>query len=309
MLVTLSEILQLAEAKKCAVGSFNTPNLESIMAVIGAAEELNVPVIIMHAEVHEPMMPISVIGPIMIERAKAAKVPVCVHLDHGETLAYLDQALNIGFTSVMFDGSALPYEENVANTKIAVKLAHAKGASVEAEIGTLGKRELGLGHDDGIPTGDEPKKIYTDPKLAEAFVNETGIDALACSFGTAHGLYLTKTKLDMSVLENVKARVDIPLVMHGGSGVSEEDYKKVIARGVRKINYYTYMAKAGGTGVESKLPFKEMPIVHQGKKYKMHYLLQEEGKEIPVYYHDIVDWGMKAMKKNAYEAMKIFSNK
>ena len=100
MLVTLSEILQLAEAKKCAVGSFNTPNLESIMAVIGAAEELNVPVIIMHAEVHEPMMPISVIGPIMIERAKAAKVPVCVHLDHGETLAYLDQALNIGFTSV-----------------------------------------------------------------------------------------------------------------------------------------------------------------------------------------------------------------
>ena len=246
MLVTLSEILQLAEAKKCAVGSFNTPNLESIMAVIGAAEELNVPVIIMHAEVHEPMMPISVIGPIMIERAKAAKVPVCVHLDHGETLAYLDQALNIGFTSVMFDGSALPYEENVANTKIAVKLAHAKGASVEAEIGTLGKRELGLGHDDGIPTGDEPKKIYTDPKLAEAFVNETGIDALACSFGTAHGLYLTKPKLDMSVLENVKARVDIPLVMHGGSGVSDEDYAVAIENGICKVNYYTYMNTAGG---------------------------------------------------------------
>ena len=246
MLVTLSEILQLAEAKKCAVGSFNTPNLESIMAVIGAAEELNVPVIIMHAEVHEPMMPISVIGPIMIERAKAAKVPVCVHLDHGETLAYLDQALNIGFTSVMFDGSALPYEENVANTKIAVKLAHAKGASVEAEIGTLGKRELGLGHDDGIPTGDEPKKIYTDPKLAEAFVNETGIDALACSFGTAHGLYLTKPKLDMSVLENVKARVNIPLVMHGGSGVSDEDYAVAIENGICKVNYYTYMNTAGG---------------------------------------------------------------
>lgn len=165
-------------------------------------------------------------------------------------LLNIDKALNIGFTSVMFDGSALPYEENVANTKIAVKLAHAKGASVEAEIGTLGKRELGLGHDDGIPTGDEPKKIYTDPKLAESFVNETGIDALACSFGTAHGLYLTQPKLDMSVLEAVKARVDIPLVMHGGSGVSE-DYKKVIARGVRRVNYYTYMAKAGGTGVEA----------------------------------------------------------
>lgn len=306
MLVTLSEILQLAEAKKCAVGSFNTPNLESIMAVIGAAEELNVPVIIMHAEIHESMMPISVIGPIMVAMAKEAKVPVCVHLDHGESLAYLSKALNIGFTSVMFDGSALPYEENVANTKIAVNMAHAKGASVEAEIGTLGKRELGPGHD---AIEDQPEEIYTDPALAEAFVNETGIDALACSFGTAHGIYLKQPKLDMTVLERVKERVSIPLVMHGGSGVSEEDYKKVIERGVRKINYYTYMAKAGGTGVESKLPFSEMPIFHQGKQYKMHYFLQEKDNEIPIYYHDIVDWGMKAMKKNAYEAMKVFSNK
>lgn len=306
MLVTLSEILELAEAKKCAVGSFNTPNLESIMAVIGAAEELNVPVIIMHAEIHESMMPISVIGPIMVAMAKEAKVPVCVHLDHGESLAYLAKALNIGFTSVMFDGSALPYEENVANTKIAVKLAHAKGASVEAEIGTLGKRELGPGHDAG---DDQQEEIYTDPALAERFVNETGIDALACSFGTAHGIYLKQPKLDMTVLERVKERVSIPLVMHGGSGVSEEDYKKVIARGVRKINYYTYMAKAGGSGVESKLPFSEMPIFHQGREYKMHYLLQEKGNEIPIYYHDIVDWGMKAMKKNAYDAMKVFLNK
>lgn len=306
MLVTLTEILQLAEAKKCAIGSFNTPNLESIMAVIGAAEELNVPVIIMHAEVHESMMPISVIGPIMVAMAKEAKVPVCVHLDHGESLAYLAKALNLGFTSVMFDGSALPYEENVANTKIAVKLAHAKGASVEAEIGTLGKRELGPGHD---AIENQPEEIYTDPSLAEAFVNETGIDALACSFGTAHGIYLKQPKLDMTVLEKVKERVSIPLVMHGGSGVSEEDYKKVIERGVRKINYYTYMAKAGGSGVESKLPFNEMPIFHQGKQYNMHYFLQEKGNEIPIYYHDIVDWGMKAMKKNAYEAMKVFANK
>ena len=306
MLVTLTEILQLAEAKKCAIGSFNTPNLESIMAVIGAAEELNVPVIIMHAEVHESMMPISVIGPIMVAMAKEAKVPVCVHLDHGESLAYLAKALNLGFTSVMFDGSALPYEENVANTKIAVKLAHAKGASVEAEIGTLGKRELGPGHD---AIENQPEEIYTDSALAEAFVNETGIDALACSFGTAHGIYLKQPKLDMTVLERVKERVSIPLVMHGGSGVSEEDYKKVIERGVRKINYYTYMAKAGGSGVESKLPFNEMPIFHQGKQYNMHYFLQEKGNEIPIYYHDIVDWGMKAMKKNAYEAMKVFANK
>lgn len=306
MLVSLTEILQLAEAKKCAVGSFNTPNLESIMAVIGAAEELNVPVVIMHAEVHEAMMPIDVIGPIMIARAKEAKVPVCVHLDHGETLAYAAKALNLGFTSVMFDGSALPYEENVANTKIVVKLAHAKGASVEGEIGVLGKRELGPGHD---AIENQPEEIYTDPEVAAAFVAETGIDALACSFGTAHGIYLKAPKLDMTVLERVKSRVNIPLVMHGGSGVSDEDYQKVIERGVRKINYYTYMAKAGGSGVENKLPFQEMPISYKGKAYRMTYLLQEKGNEIPVYYHDIVDWGMKAMKENALRALRVFSKK
>ena len=288
MLVTLSEVLQLAEAKKCAVGSFNTPNLESIMAVIEAAEELNVPVIIMHAEVHEPMMPISVIGPIMIERAKVAKVPVCVHLDHGETLAYLDKALNIGFTSVMFDGSALPYEENVANTKIAVKLAHAKGASVEAEIGTLGKRELGLGHDDGIPTGDEPKKIYTDPKLAESFVNETGIDALACSFGTTHGIYLTEPKLNFDIVSGVREKTEgVPVVMHGGSGVSKEDFHKAIKAGVRKINYFTYMDKAGGTATE-----EYVESVEKGK---------------PVFYSSARAAAFAAMKENVKEAIKTFS--
>lgn len=306
MLVTLSEIMELVEARKCAVGSFNTPNLESIMAVIGAAEELDVPVIIMHAEVHEAMMPIDIIGPIMVERAKAAKVPVCVHLDHGENLSYLVKALNLGFTSVMFDGSALSYEENVANTRLAVKFAHAKGASVEAEIGVMGKRELGPGHE---KIEDQPEAIYTDPDMAARFVKETGIDALACSFGTAHGIYLTQPKLDMSVLEKVKQRVNIPIVMHGGSGVSEEDYRKVIARGVRKINYYTYMAKAGGSGVEEKLTFQTMPINHKGRNFKMYYLLQEEGKEIPVYYHDIVDWGVKAMKNNALEAMRVFAGK
>lgn len=306
MLVTLAEILQLAEAKKIAVGSFNTPNLESIMAVIGAAEELEVPVIIMHAEVHEAMMPIDIIGPIMVERAKEAKVPVCVHLDHGEKLSYLMKALNLGFTSVMFDGSALSYEENVANTRLAVKFAHAKGASVEAEIGVLGKRELGPGHE---KIENQPEEIYTDPELAEKFVKDTGIDALACSFGTAHGIYLKKPKLDMTVLERVKQKIDIPLVMHGGSGVSEEDYRKVIARGVRKINYYTYMAKAGGDGVEKNLAFQTIPISSKGKQYKMYYLLQEDGKEVPVYYHDIVDWGIRAMKRNAWEAMRIFSGK
>lgn len=305
MLVTLNEILRLAEAKKCAVGSFNTPNLESIMAVIQAAEELDAAVIIMHAEIHEEMMPIQVIGPIMVDCAQKAKVPVCVHLDHGESLSYLNKALDIGFTSIMYDGSTLPYGENVVNTCAAVSMAKEKGASVEAEIGVLGKRELGSGQEH--VDEEAPKEVYTDPDDAYRFVKETGIDALACSFGTAHGLYLKTPQLDMGVLDRVKAKIDIPLVMHGGSGVNEEDYRTVIKKGVRKINYYTYMAKAGGLGVKDSFGLKYMPVDYGGRKYALHYALVEEGQEKIVYYHDIVQLGIKAMKDNVIKAMRVFN--
>lgn len=259
----------------------------------------------MHAEVHEEISPLRVIGKVMVQCAKDAKVLVCVHLDHGEHLDYLNKALEIGFTSVMYDGSVLPYEENVANTCIAVSLAHKAGASVEAEIGTLGKRELGY-HEE-ITVGEEPEQIYTDPVDAERFVKETGIDALACSFGTAHGLYLTKPKLDMNVLDEVKKRVDVPLVMHGGSGVSEEDYRIVIQKGIRKINYYTYMAKAGGEKIEHKFHMNQTSLEKDGKEYIIYYAVVEKEKEIPVYYHDIVKWGVQAMKENVLKALKVFS--
>ena len=244
MLVTLKQILDLCEARTCAVGSFNTPNLESVMAVIGAAEELQVPVVIQHAEVHEEIMPLEVIGPVMTEAARRAKVPVCVHLDHGESLDYLCRALDLGFTSIMYDGSNLSFEENLANTRMAVSFAGRAGASVEAEIGTMGRRETGSGTPDGEA---DPGKIYTDPEQAGLFVRESGIDALACSFGTTHGVYLTKPKLDFGVVEQVRrATGGIPVVMHGGSGVSGEEFRRAIQAGVRKINYYTYMAMAGG---------------------------------------------------------------
>ena len=137
MLVTLKEILKIAEERKMAVGSFNAPNLESLTAIVSASEELDVPVIIQFAQCHEPWIPLSVIGPIIVEHAKAAKVPVCVHLDHGETLEYLQQALDLGFTGIMYDGSVLPYEENLKNTKLAVAMAAKYGASVEAELGSM----------------------------------------------------------------------------------------------------------------------------------------------------------------------------
>ena len=272
MLVTLKTILKIAEAKKCAIGSFNTPNLESLKAVIGAAEELNQPVILMHAQIHEEMglCNMEKIAPIMLFMADRATVPVCVHLDHGTDLDYVKKGLDLGFTSVMYDGSTLPDELNFANTAIAVEMAEKTGASVEAEIGSMGARESGA-------AGGE--SIYTSPQAAKKFSEETGIDALACAFGTAHGIYLKEPKLDFARLDEIHKMTDVPLVMHGGSGVSHEDYRKVIALGVRKINYYTYMAKAGAEAISQK-------------SYTQ--------------FHDAVCDAIAAMKADVEGAMKVF---
>lgn len=285
MLATLNEVMKIAEEKKIAVGSFNTPNLEGIQAVIEAAEELDLPVIIQFAQCHESWIPLKTIGPIMVEAAKKATVPVCVHLDHGETLEYLQEALDIGFTAIMYDGSVLPYEENLANTKKAVEMAAKTGASVEAELGSMGKRESGAG--DGTGAEDETK-IYTDPEQAAVFVKEAGIDALACSFGTTHGIYLTEPRLDFDVVKKVRENTgNIPVVMHGGSGVSAEDYHKAVDAGVRKINYFTYMDKSGGNAV---------------KEY-----LNSINENEPIFYSSIVEAGRKAMKENVKSAMQLFA--
>ena len=285
MLVTLKEILQIAEERKIAVGSFNTPNLESINAVIKGAEELAVPVIVQFAQCHEVWIPLSVIGPIMVDCAKRANVPVCVHLDHGESLEYLEAALQIGFTGIMYDGSVYPYEKNLADTKKAVALAVKKGAGVEAELGSMGKRESGAG--DG--TGEEDDtKIYTDPDIARQFVVDTGIDALACSFGTTHGIYLTQPKLDFDVVRKVrKATANIPVVMHGGSGVSEAGFKAAIEAGVRKINYFTYMDKSGGNAAATYI-----------KRIK---------KNEPIFFSAVIAVAQETMKENVKKAMKTFA--
>ena len=284
MLVTLKEILAIAEERNIAIGAFNATGLEAIEAEIAAAEQLNLPVIIQFAQCHETLVPLSTIGPIMVDMAKKASVPVCVHLDHGETLEYLEEAMKIGFTGIMYDGSALPYEENVANSKKAVKMAKKYGASVEAELGSMGKRESGTG--DGSEQDDT--KIYTDPDLAAKFVEETGIDALACSFGTTHGIYLTKPKLDFDIVKMVREKTgNIPVVMHGGSGVSKEDYCKAVEAGVRKINYFTYMDKAGGNAVV---------------KY-----LNELEEGAPAFFSSIFTAAREAMKEDVKAAMKVFA--
>ena len=285
MLATLNDVMKIAEEKKIAVGSFNTPNLEALQAVIEAAEELDLPVIIQVAQCHEPWIPLAMIGPIMVNAAKKSKVPVCVHLDHGETLEYLQQALDMGFTSIMYDGSTLSYEENLENTKRAVAMATKTGASVEAELGSMGRRESGAGDDSGE---NDDTKIYTDPHQAKVFVEETGIDALACSFGTTHGIYLTQPKLDFDVVKNVRALTEqIPIVMHGGSGVSREDYRKAIEAGTRKVNYFTYMDKSGGNAVA-----EYVNSVKEGE---------------PLFFSSASMAARDAMKENVKAAMKMFA--
>ena len=286
MLVTLKEIMNIAEEKKIAIGSFNASCLEAVEAELEAAEELKLPIIIQFAQCHEPWIPLTTIGPIMVEMAKKATVPVCVHLDHGETLDYLQTALQIGFTGIMYDGSLLAYEENLENTKKAVEMAGKYGASVEAELGSMGKRESGTGNDGA--GRDDDTKIYTDPDLAAKFVAMTKIDALACSFGTTHGIYLTEPKLDFDVVRNVRIKTgNIPVVMHGGSGVSTDDYHKAVEAGVRKINYFTYMDKSGGTAVVDYLNSLK------------------EGE--PVFFSSIFMAARKAMKENVKSAMRVFA--
>lgn len=274
MIVNLKNILKIAEAEVCAVGSFNTPNFESLRAVIGAAEALKQPVIIMHAQVHEEMglCKMEEIAPVMLFMAERASVPVCVHLDHGTDLDYVRRALELGFTSVMYDGSEQSLDINRANTCIIKEIAERKNISIEAEVGSMGAREAGSG-------GGE--SIYTDPEAAAEFVKSTGIDALACAFGTAHGIYLKQPKLDFERVRKIKSMINVPIVMHGGSGVSNEDYKKVISCGVRKINYYTYMAKAGGEAVDKMAD--------------------------RTFFHDIAAAAEQGMKENVKAAIRVFS--
>ncbi len=275
MLVNLVEILKMAEEENGAVGAFNTPNLECITAVLNAAERLNVPVILSHAELHEPVAPLSVIGPVMMEAAKKAHVPVCVHLDHCETFSYMQQALDLGFTGVMYDGSLLPYAENLANTKKAVAMAKKYNCGVEAELGAMASREGGA-------AGGGP--VYTDPEEAVAFCRETGIDALAPSFGTAHGIYKSKPVLDLDRVKVISEKTGLPLVMHGGSGVNPEDYRAGIRNGLRKINYYSYMSRAGVYAVKAMLE-----------------------KEEVTFFHDLALAAQHAMEADAETAMRVFS--
>jgi fructose-bisphosphate aldolase class II len=257
MLIGLKEALEFGEKNNCGIAAINTPTLEMLVATIKVAERYNIPLVIQHAEVHEPVNTIENIGPAMVELAKRSSAPLVVHVDHGETVDYVKRGFEVGFNSAMYDGSRLPYEENLSNTIAAVELANTYGYGVEAELGVMPGREHGIATEDGI--GDE--SLYTDPELAAEFVSKTGVTALACSFGTVHGLYKAEPKINYELISTLRRRTGVPIVMHGGSGLSSAEYRECITRGVQKINYYTYADKAALEAVKQLLADKPETFV------------------------------------------------
>ena len=229
-LVNMKDLLQKAKEGNYAVGSFSVANMEMILGIVKAAEEMNAPIILQIAEVRLNHSPLEIIGPAMLAAAKNAKVPVAVHLDHGTTLECIKKALELGFTSVMFDGSHLSIEENIRMTKEVVALAKKYNAAVEAEIGCVG------GSEDG--SADIAMRC-TSPRQAEDFFGKTGVDALAIAIGNAHGFYKEAPELRFDILEAIAEKVDVPLVLHGGTGIEPEDFIKCHQKGIKKINIAT----------------------------------------------------------------------
>ena len=229
-LVKMKDLLRRAEEKNIGCGAFSVGNMEMVRGAIRAAEELDTPIILQIAEVRLKNSPLHLMGPMMVQAAKEAKVDVAVHLDHGLTFETVDKALELGFTSVMLDASTLPFEENIARVKAVVEKARKYGATVEAELGLVGGSEDGS-CDHGIRC--------TDPDDAVVYARESGIDALAVAIGNAHGNYPVAPTLAFDVLEKIHEKVDIPLVLHGGSGITDKDFQRAISLGIRKVNIAT----------------------------------------------------------------------
>ncbi len=246
MLVTGNELLLQAQKNKYAIGAFNVNNMEIIQAIISAAEELNSPVILQASQGGIKYAGIDYIAGLGKIAGRNANVPVALHLDHGTDFDQVMLCLRHGFTSVMIDGSRFPLKENIEFTKRVVDIAHAVGVSVEAELGKIG------GTEDHI-TVDEREATMTDPEEARIFVEETGVDSLAIAVGTAHGVYRGEPKIDFDRIKAIRELVDVPLVLHGSSGVPEESLRRAISLGISKINIDTDVRATFAKGVKEFL--------------------------------------------------------
>lgn len=242
MLVTGKELLQHADKNGYAVGAFNVNNMEIVQAIIEAAEETQSPVILQASQGGLKYAGVEYIAALGKIAAHNASVPVAIHLDHGTDFVQVMQCIRHGFTSVMIDGSQYDLDENIAVTKKVIEVAHAVGVSVEAELGKIG------GTEDDIVV-DHADALHTDPEEVVKFVKETNVDFLAIAIGTAHGKYKGEPIIDFDRLEEIRSKVDIPLVLHGSSGVAYEDLKKAISMGISKVNIDTDVRIAFTKGV------------------------------------------------------------
>ena len=246
MLVNMREMLQSARSGGYGVGFFNAVNVEMARAVIETAEAMRAPVIVGTAEILLPAMPMERVAEYLSPMAEKAKVPVAVHYDHGLTFDRCMEALRLGFTSIMYDCSTAPYEENLENVAEMVKICHAMGATVEGELGHVGDNE-------GAGKLSNPSDFFTDPAVAADFAGRTGVDALAVAVGNAHGDYKFPPKLDFQRITDISGITGVPLVLHGGSGLADDDFREAVKRGISKISIFTDLDKAGRAGAEKGL--------------------------------------------------------
>ena len=281
MLVNMNEVLRPAKKNKYAVGLFNAVNLELARGIIAAAESSRSPVIMGTAEILLPYGPLDEVSYYLIPMAKKASVPVVVHLDHGLTYDTCIKALELGFSSIMYDCSTDSYEENVRKVKEMADIAHSYGATIEGELGHVGDNE---GSAEGSDHLADPSKFFTDPKLAKDFVEKTGVDALAIAVGNAHGAYKLPPKLDFERIRTIANTVDVPLVLHGGSGLTDNDFKKAIKEGISKVNIFTDINVAA---VEAE--FKKFQSMEKG-------LI------------DLIPAAVEAVKQESLNKMKLFSS-
>lgn len=277
MLVNMNDILLPAKKGKYGVGFFNAVNVEMARAIIETAEELKAPVMIGTAEVLLPAMELDLVANYLIPMAKKATVPVCVHYDHGLTFERCMQAVKLGFTSVMYDCSTAPYEENITKVAEMVKICHAMGVTVEAELGHVG---------DNAGSGKlaNPEDYFTDPDTAVDYVTRTGVDSLAVAVGNAHGDYAFPPKLDFDRIQIISGKTNLPLVLHGGSGLADADFKNAVRLGVSKINIFTDIDKAGKAGVEAGIAAGERTMM------------------------GLIPYEIKAMKEVVAEKIKLFGS-
>lgn len=246
MLVNMNDVLLPAKEKGYGVGFFNAINVEMARAVIETAEELNAPVMVGTAEVLLPAMEMERVAEYLIPMAQKAKVPVCVHYDHGLTKERCKQAIELGFTSIMYDCSMDDYETNIARLKEMTDVCHALNITVEGELGHVGDNA-------GAGKLENPSDYFTDPDTALDFVRRTGVDSLAVAVGNAHGDYAFPPKLDFERIRRISEMTDLPLVLHGGSGLSNDDFKQAVSCGICKVNIFTDIDKAGKAGIEKGL--------------------------------------------------------